>query len=150
MSGKKDKTAPTFVHWIGADPYARTVCSITGGLSEGLRQIESRLMWKGFRDDVYPVMSEEAPKDLCPGPFCMSGRTVETPHKDIVMWFPRFPAIPVLVHELEHAMRFVLDSAGVCDKNGEADAYLLAFLTGHFTKAIGRDIERRMPKVRWV
>lgn len=149
---KADKTASTFVHWIVADPYDRMVCSITGDLSEGLRQLESCLKWKGFRDAVYEEMSEDLPEDLAAdhATFCKCGRTCNTDKNDVVMWFPRFPTIPILVHELEHAKNFVLGTSGVCDKNGEADSYLLAFLLGHFLEKIGDDIRRRMPKERWV
>lgn len=149
---KADKTASTFAHWIVADPYDRMVCSITGDLSEGLRQLESCLKWKGFRDAVYEEMSEGLPEDLAKDhmTFCKCGRTCSTDKNDIVMWFPRFPTVPILVHELEHAKTFVLNSSGVCDKNGEADAYLLAFLLGHFLEKIGDDIKRKMPKARWI
>lgn len=152
MAKKASKTATTFVHWIVADPYDRMVCSITGDLSEGLRQLESCLRWKGFRDDVYDDMAKDLPRDNAAGraPFCRCGRTCITDKNDVVMWFPRFPSLPILVHELEHAKDFVLNSAGVRDTEGEADAYLLAFLMGHFLEKIGDDIKRKMPKARWI
>lgn len=131
-----------WIHWCGADPFYRTVVTIVGDLKAGLKTVEREFKWEGFCDRHYEDFKWKAPEDKQPDrPFCTCGITFLC-DGDCIVYFPRFPYPWTLIHELEHAKDFVLETAGVKDTEGETDAYLLGYLCRYFLLSFAYDIEK--------
>lgn len=137
----------TIVHWCTATPYRRMVMTIVGDPKKGLDVIARELkLPKGDLDAPLRLFTE----DMFDNPaykFTRTGRCSSRGGNSIV-WFPRFPEVSTLAHELLHAVQAVMESAGVKDGSGEAEAYLFTDLLSYFGNLFAKDVKRHV-KVPW-
>jgi hypothetical protein len=63
----------------------------------------------------------------------LNGYSINTDRSEICIWLKDYNDIPVLVHELQHAMNFALyDRCYVDRRESELPAYYMEFLTSEF------------------
>ena len=133
------------VHWCSADPYRYMVMTVVGDPEDGLRRLATSLRPADGFGEALGFFAKDVPFDDPMLGFCRVGRCYSK-GGDSVIWFPRYPEISTLVHELLHAVQAVMESAGVEDGRGEADAYLMAMLTSFFGNAFAKDVKRDLGK----
>lgn len=132
----------TLIHYTEAVPYRRTVMTIVGDPKEGLDQLAKELHSpKGDFDHPLKYFTEDVPFDNSAFRFCRVGRC-SSRGGDSVIWFPRFPEISTLAHEILHAVQAIMDSAGIKDDQGEAEAYLFTDLFSYFGNKFAKDVKR--------
>lgn len=144
-----------WTHWMVADPYKMAVISIVGSPYESakVRALPPSVR-KALRDIVPDEhkrqtledwMNRESKKQK----FCDTG-VCQREGMEVYIWFPAFPNLPTLIHELDHAAHFILTHAGVEEtgEKNEAHAYLLSDLAEHFIKRFNEDIKKE--KLSWL
>lgn len=136
------------IHWCEATPYRRMVMTVVGDPKKGLDMLAKEMRPpEGDFDGPLKFFTEDVPFDNPAYKFTRTGRC-SSKGGDSIVWFPRFPEVSTLAHELLHAVQAVMESAGVKDGSGEAEAYLLTDLLSYFGNLFAKDVKRYV-KVPW-
>ena len=152
---KDQEKIRTWTHWMVADPYKMSVISIVGSPYESAKEKKLPPDVKRILRDVIPndykccVMEDWLNRKDQKRMFCDTG-TCQREGQDVFVWFPAFPTLPTLIHELDHAACFILSHCGVeeISEKNEAHAYLLTHLAEHFIGRFNEDIKKE--RLSWL
>lgn len=133
------KTTPAarhFLHWYRTD-YGRKIVVLIGDPKSASREIK-----RNFPKEVCEMLNENF-TDMCDSyrwgklDDKRSGREACLDYGYFALWFPQIPDVPVLAHEILHAVQDICENMHIHDN--EFEAYTLDMLFEYFLAKLNHD-----------